>query len=347
MSCNKADKFTVKNDNALNSRGGFMTLHIGIVGTGNFSKLHAGILEKMEGVRVQAICGTSQEKAEKFASEFNHANAYENIQVMLDSEKLDAVYVCVPPMSHGKIEMEVIERNIPLFVEKPLGINIDVPTEIVRAIEEKSLITSVGYHFRYKKSSQQLKEMLGAQKIGMAIGQWMGGMPMVPWWRNQKGSGGQFNEQTTHLVDMLRFAAGEVEEVFAMFGNQVMHEKVDSVTVADIGTVSMKLRNGSIATLSNTCIMPKDTYRCGVTFYTDQSIIDWEFGGLQVKSNGEQSEIKDPTNPYEIENEAFIHAIRTKDRSRILSNYEDAYKTQAVTNAALQSATKGMPVKLH
>ncbi|MFC0472750.1 Gfo/Idh/MocA family protein [Halalkalibacter kiskunsagensis] len=324
-----------------------MSLQIGIVGTGNFSKLHAGILEKMEDVRIQAVCGTSKEKAEKFASQFNHAHAYEDVQIMLDSEKLDAVYICVPPMTHGKIEMEVIERYIPLFVEKPLGINLDLPTEIVRAIEDKSLITSVGYHFRYKKSSQQLKEMLENQKIGMAIGQWMGGMPMVPWWRNQQGSGGQFNEQTTHLVDLLRFTAGEVEEVFAMFGNQVMHEKVDSVTVADIGTVSLKLRNGSIATLSNTCIMPKDTYRCGLTFYTDQSIIDWQFDGLQVKMNGEQSEIKDQTNPYEVENEAFIHAIRTKDTSRILSNYENAYKTQEVTSAAFQSAATGKPIKLN
>ena len=53
------------------------------------------------------------------------------------------------------------------------------------------------------------------QTIGMALGRWMGGMPGVAWWRRQEGSGGQFVEQTTHIVDLLRYCAGEVTEVYA------------------------------------------------------------------------------------------------------------------------------------
>ncbi|WP_308161354.1 hypothetical protein [Bacillus sp. ISL-46] len=29
---------------------------------------------------------------------------YANVEQMLDKQKLDAVYICVPPMGHGSIE---------------------------------------------------------------------------------------------------------------------------------------------------------------------------------------------------------------------------------------------------
>jgi myo-inositol 2-dehydrogenase / D-chiro-inositol 1-dehydrogenase len=47
-----------------------------------------------------------------------------------------------------------------------------------------------------------------------------------------------------------------------------------------------------------------------------------------------------------VETEAFLHAVRTGDRSRILSDYEDGYKTLKVTCAAYESAKRGLPVKL-
>lgn len=48
-----------------------MTLQIGIIGTGWFSKVHADILTRMEGVRVSGVCGTTMEKAEAMASVYD------------------------------------------------------------------------------------------------------------------------------------------------------------------------------------------------------------------------------------------------------------------------------------
>ena len=57
------------------------------------------------------------------------------------------------------------------------------------------------------------------------------------------------------------------------------------------------------------------------------------------------TEIRNAPNPYLRESEAFIHAARTGDASRILSTYEDAVKTMEVTYA-LRSAETGVPVKV-
>lgn len=92
-----------------------MTINVGIIGTGYFSIFHAKILSGLAGVKITAIYGTSIEKAESMASKFTHARGYNNLEGMLDAIHLDAVYICVPPMAHGEIELELIKRGIPFL----------------------------------------------------------------------------------------------------------------------------------------------------------------------------------------------------------------------------------------
>ncbi|MDT0124638.1 Gfo/Idh/MocA family oxidoreductase [Paenibacillus sp. RRE4] len=326
-----------------------MTLQIGIIGTGWFSKVHADILTRMEGVRVASVCGTTLEKAEAMASVYD-ATGYDNLERMLDGEKLDAVYICVPPMSHGFIESELIKRGIPFLVEKPLSTGMDVPLQILEQVQQSSLLTSVGYHFRYQGAAQVMKQAMQEQKVGMALGRWMGGMPGVGWWRRQDGSGGQFVEQTTHIVDLLRFCAGEVTEVYAVAAQRSMHEKHEHVTVDDVANVTLKLESGAIASIANTCLLPDGEGGAGLQFYTDAGVWDWTPDRLLLPSAASHPmaglEVSAGQNPYERENEAFIHALRTGDRSRILSDYADACRTQAITVAAQESVDSGLPVKI-
>ncbi|MGN7762187.1 Gfo/Idh/MocA family protein [Paenibacillus sp. 22594] len=322
-----------------------MTLHIGIVGTGWFSKVHADLLAGMEDVKLQAICGSTNQKGEEMARAYS-AEGYGEITEMLDAHKLDAVYICVPPQSHGTIERALIRRDIPFFVEKPLGSSTEIPASLLQDIKEHGLLTSVGYHFRYQENIARLKKSLSGDKVGMIVGQWMGGMPGVAWWRDQEQSGGQFTEQTTHIVDLLRYLGGEVTEVYGMFGNRIMHEQHEGVTVADVGTVSLKLDNGIVANISNTCVLPGEVGRVGLSFYNDKGLLDWNPERLLEVRSGDSKEYTHSGNPYAAESEAFLHAVRTGDRSRILSDYEDGYKTLKVTCAAYESAQSGLPVKL-
>lgn len=323
-----------------------MDLNIGIVGTGWFSKVHGDILTAMDGVRIAAVCGTSQAKADSLAMRYPGAKGFANVTEMLDACELDGVYICVPPHAHGDIEEELINRGIPFLVEKPLGAELETPKRILDSLNRKPLIHSVGYHFRYKDTIQKLKGSLEGRTVGMALGAWMGDMPQVEWWRRQEGSGGQFIEQTTHIVDLLRYTAGEVEEVYATYANRVVHNRYENVTVADVGTVTMKLSSGAIANISNTCVLPGGVGEVGLRLYTDEGILDWNPDRLEVAGTGEKCTYMISDNPYEKESEAFIHALRTGDTSGILSDYADAVKTQRVTCAALESAASGKAVAI-
>ncbi|MFD0676412.1 MULTISPECIES: Gfo/Idh/MocA family protein [unclassified Paenibacillus] len=322
-----------------------MSLKIGFVGTGSFTRFHCNLLSKMEDVEVTAFCGTSLEKAEKAASSWNGAKGYDSLTTMLDAQSLDAVYICVPPMAHGATEFALIERGIPFFVEKPLGLDIELPTEILHRINAQKLITSVGYHFRYMDSTKRAAELLEQRKAGMALGHWMGSMPKVGWWRKQDGSGGQFIEQTSHIIDLMRYLMGDVEEVYAAYANRVMHEVEDGVTVPDVGTVTVKLASGAVATISNTCILPGDG-PIGLQIYTDQGLLEITRDSIRELGKSFVIEHKNVNNPYVREHEAFLHAVRTGDGSDILSPYADSVKTQEVAYAATRSAASGAPVRI-
>lgn len=323
-----------------------MAIKIAVIGTGWFGKKHAELLARMDGVQIVGFQGTSIEKAEEAARPYAGAKGFADSQALLDQTKPDAVYVTVPPMAHGAIEAALIERGIPFLVEKPLAADVETPARILRQLREKPVLHSVGYHIRYRSTVDVLKRKLQGSTIGMVAGGWMGGMPGVYWWRNQAMSGGQFVEQTTHFVDLLRYTAGEIEEVYAAFANRKLHETVDGFTVTDVGTVTLKLAGGAVASISNACLLPDGAARADMVFYTDKGIFDWDQEKLKVTGSEGASEFTNEYDPYRKENEAFLHAVRTGDASQIRSNYEDAWRTHLVTMAANESARTGRPVKL-
>lgn len=322
-----------------------MTTKLGFIGVGGIAQHHLKNLVQMEGVSLSAFYDVDAQRAQKVASGHIGAKAFSDLDEMLDSTDLDGVYVCVPPMAHGQAELKLVERSIPFLVEKPLGVDHKVPNAVAEQVKASKLITSVGYHWRYNESASLAKGMLEDSKAGMALGYWMGGMPMVPWWRVQAGSGGQFVEQTTHIVDLLRYTCGEVREVYAAYALQVMGEQVEGTYVPDVGSVTLKLASGMIATISNTCLLPVG-HHVGLDIYTNKGVLELRSDALrEISAQGSQTH-PNVANPYFVEDEAFIHALRTGDSSRILSDYADSLLTHNVTMAANESAASGKPVSL-
>lgn len=323
-----------------------MTLRIGLIGTGWFADMHAKLLHKQQGIELAAVVGSSLQKAEAFAGRFHHVKVYEQVEQMLDDQRLDAVYICTPPFAHGHIESLLIKRHIPFLVEKPLSSDESLPSTIVDHIREKQLITSVGYHFRYMDGVEKAKQLLENRHIAMSLGYWMGGAPGGTWWRKLERSGGQFVEQTTHIVDLLRYLVGEVEEVYAAYSSGILSQQDPDSNVADAGTVTLKLVNGTVATISNTCILPAGDH-VGLHLYTNQGKVEISHNGVKDILPNMISEYLNESNPYEKETDAFLYAVKTGDTSRIKSSYEDAYKTHQVTMAANRSATTGQIIKLN
>jgi len=320
-----------------------MAVRIGFIGTGGIAQHHMNQLLQIEDVRIACGYDTSSETLIKASKRFEFT-PYDDLDKMLDSEVLDCVYICVPTFAHGEIEKKVIERNLPFLVEKPIGINLDTVKEILSLIEKRGIIVSVGYHWRYMDITKEAKELISPEKIGMVLGYWMGGLPMVPWWRRKEQSGGQFVEQTTYIVDLARFIVGDVEEVYALFDRRLVFD-VEGMNVPDVGTVNLKFKNGVIGNISNTCAL-NFGYTVGLHIYGRNIVIEVLGNKLVINEQGKKIEKQARLNPSLEEDRIFINAVKTKDPSCILSTYRDAAKTLAVTLSAWDSAGENSVVKV-
>ncbi len=321
-----------------------MTVRVGFIGAGGIANAHLQVLRHMEGVRIAAFCDVDRERAESHAAAYN-GRAYTDVHAMLDAEKLEAVYICVPPHAHVGQEEALIERGIPFFVEKPIANTLAKAESIAAAVEKAGLLTSVGYHWRYMTYSQLARERLAGKTIGMALGYWMGGMPGVYWWRRQDLSGGQMVEQTTHIIDLARDLCGEIVEVYAAMSTRASGD-IENCTVTDVGTMTVKFASGAVGTISNTCLLKGFGYIVGLRVVTPEIVVEVDGGQFRALQAGREEIIKGGNNPYAEEDRIFIQAVQTGDSSEIRSPYRDAVRTLAVSLAANRSAETGAPVKL-
>ncbi|HET7769621.1 MAG TPA: Gfo/Idh/MocA family oxidoreductase, partial [Chloroflexota bacterium] len=75
-------------------------IKVGFIGTGNISRRHFTALDKLkEQAEVVAVCDLLEDRAAA-AAEPVGAHAYTSAHEMFSREKLDAVYICVPPDAH-------------------------------------------------------------------------------------------------------------------------------------------------------------------------------------------------------------------------------------------------------
>ena len=321
-----------------------MSVRIGFVGAGGIANAHLNNLAQIPDAQLVAFADVDEARAKAAAERFG-ANAYTDYHQLLEKEALDALYVCVPPFAHYDAEVLAARKGIALFVEKPVAVNMEKAREIEKAITDAGVISSTGYHWRYYDITDQARQVLADRPIGMALGYWVGGMPGVWWWRQADTSGGQMVEQTTHIFDLARFLCGEVEEVYAQYGNRVS-QGVEKFSVWDVGTATLRFASGAVAQMATSCMVKKGG-RVGLQVIARDVVVEIAGGKLTVTAaDKDPEEVASAVSPTLTEDRVFVNAVKTGDNSLIRSPYADAVKTLALTLACNESAQTGKPVRL-
>lgn len=321
-----------------------MAIKIGFIGCGGNANGHMNnITNNVENGVLVAVCDLREELANR-ASERYDAKAYTDHRKMLDEQDLDAVYISIPVFAHGKPELDVLERGLPFFVEKPVAIDMETAKAVEKVVKESGVITCVGYQLRYCGSAELARASLKNETIGIVVGKyWSGTGRGDPkrWTRQMKKSGGQLLEQATHTIDMMRYLAGEVKEVYAIQANR----NIPQIDCPDVNSVAFRFENGAVGSLSTTWAYdPRDWSHANVVdILYDTALMQWDTGKIRVTKDGETN---DQTKPGRSIDQVFVDAVEKGDGSEILSPYSDALKSMEISIAANRSATEGVPQKL-
>lgn len=107
----------------------------------------------------------SQTRAENYVNQFGGIifNSYEEL---LSSDKIDAVYIPLPPALHYEWARKALEYGKHVLLEKPFTTNISDTKKLIKIAEAKKLALQENYAFCYHKQISQIHKLIFNWDIG-------------------------------------------------------------------------------------------------------------------------------------------------------------------------------------
>ncbi len=244
-------------------------------------------------------------------------------------DEIDAGFVCTPPFARGAVELFAARAGVPLFLEKPIGLSALQLLSTLSMVLESGAITAVGYMSRYRGSVHRAKQILEGETVLGFVAHWVCAPYRVPWWGDPGLSGGQLNEQCTHLIDLARHLVGDVAEVHALAQPGAVTGSTTSASLV------LRFRSGALGTILCGCLAQEKQIGCRVFTPRGQIALEgYDFRWTPSSAFGDGQDLDPEEDVFVAECAAFLEAVRTGDTRAIRCDLAEAMKTQRVVDAA-------------
>lgn len=306
-------------------------MRVAIVGCGRMGRERARAANSF-GVEAILLFDEDLRRAESLASECDRASPVANLATLLQMRP-DAVFVCTPPFSRGSLENQAIDLGIPFFVEKPIGISAEQIHTVLDKLRQHEVLNAVGYMNRYRNSVAHARAIIRSRHVIGITAHWVGKKYGVPWWAVREQSGGPFNEQATHLMDLFRYLSGITKTLHATARTKAGIETTVVVT--------LRLEGGGLGTFLYSCeAKDKDIL---ISIETTDGVLDLRGWDLELTRNTIDDSYPEPESKpiFEKETAAFLQAVDTRNPTLILSDFADAYKTQVAMDGVTGLVSAG------
>ena len=214
-------------------------------------------------VEFTAVCTTRPESAEEARRAFGAKLAFHDFRELAESPEIDAVAVVVRVPSHYEPTKAAIEGGKHVFTEWPLGRNTAEAVELAALARDRGVQTAVGLQSRVSPSLLYVKELLESGYVGQALSCSVTTMrdgalerPSSRTWQRDVELGAHtLTIANGHVIDALRFVAGNFTRVTCMISTQASQwyetdtRQFVEVTSPDNVRVNGQLESGAAASV--------------------------------------------------------------------------------------------------
>ena len=142
-----------------------MDFKICVIGCGSMSSHGHGpsykrYAQNYDNTILAGCCDLDESRAAKYKADFGFSKYYMDMDLMLDTEKPDAVCVIVPEHLTARTSIKVLEKGYPLMMEKPPGLNSGETLEMIHMAERWNVPNQVAFNRRYMPLVGKLKEAI-------------------------------------------------------------------------------------------------------------------------------------------------------------------------------------------
>jgi len=336
-------------------------MKIGMIGTGAISRMHARVYKTI-GFEI-AVCTDVYEPAgRKFAAECG-AEFVPTYEEVCRHPSVDYVDVCTFPDFRLEPIRICAQTGKHVQVQKPMATNLETARQMLETARAGNILLGVVSQHRFDDASLFLARAMAAGRLGKLLQCDC----YVKWYRSPeyysrpiKGSwktegGGALINQAIHQIDILRWLAGPVAEVFGEWQLGARH-KIES---EDVVNAVLRYASGATGVIqASTALWPGYPERTefhgtkGTAIITGDKLTTWDV----VNDSGEAAPVtkavasgaSDPMaislEPFERQFLDFGDAI-AKGRKPLVSG-EEGYQALEVVEAVYRSCRTGAKVAL-
>ena len=215
-------------------------LKIGVIGTGHLGKLHTKMFTEIENCELVGIYDSNSEQAKNVSEEFK-VTAVNSIDELLD--KVDAVSIAAITSAHYEIAKKCLEKEIHVFVEKPITATIPQAEELVKISNDKKLNLQVGHIERFNPALVSMEKYMLEPKF------------------IQTDRLAQFNPRGTDVAVVLDLMIHDIDIILSLVKSDVKDVQANGVAIVsdtlDIANARIQFENGAVANVTASRISQK------------------------------------------------------------------------------------------
>jgi predicted dehydrogenase len=234
--------------------GAGTTLRAGVVGLG-IGAHHAAAFASHPRVDLAAFCDGNPDRLAAFLEKYPTARGYTTLEEILAAEQLDLVSICTPDWMHADMGIAALRAGAHVICTKPLTTTIEDARRLLAAAEASGRHLMAAHERRFTPHSRAIKAVLDRGLLGdlfyLSIDYFdhkERQFNAVPWYKSAEHPRSAMLGTGSHAVDLLRWFAGEVTEVWGMGNHLAYPDFPDDDCVVGV----FKMNNGAIGRVTQT-----------------------------------------------------------------------------------------------
>jgi len=139
----------------------------GIIGCGNVTEVKSGpAFNKVEHSSLMAVSRRDPDKLADYVKRHHIPLSFTNALDLIQSEKINAIYIATPPDVREAYAIEAMQLGKPVYLEKPMALNLAACKRLKAASEKLGIKLSVAHYRRNLPLFMEVKNILEQGDIG-------------------------------------------------------------------------------------------------------------------------------------------------------------------------------------
>ncbi len=219
-------------------------IRVGVVGYGGyFRSMLYPLIKAHSGFTLAAVCDRTGLTVRGAVEKDGFARGYTDYREVLSDPDVDVIYVATHHDLHYPIARAAVEAGKAVFIEKPMTMTAQQGEELLRLVEQKKALLTIGFNRRFSPHAALLKKLLnpiaGPKIIVYRVN--AGPLPPEHWLMDPVEGGGRILGEGVHFFDFLAFLTG-AEPV-------AVHSASAGGRRRDEAVVLIEFADGSVGTL--------------------------------------------------------------------------------------------------